>query len=299
MDKKLEYLVKTFSRTNKKDYENYILTGIWHMLNRLDIKPVTQQYVKLIDGTYALIDLYFPQINLGVEFDEEYHKNNKEKDFKRELNLSQVLSKIVLNDEFKLIRIDITKNIEEIEKQIDDSVFIIKSKLQNTNFEKWDIYKTNYEIISKKGDLKVSDNLEFNTIVEIANCFGKDYKSLQTCFLKLNEGYSLWCPKLHINKGRKEKIQSNCWYNTLSSDLQYIYETNADLNKLYNLDEKQRNSKDLHILVFVQDKNIFGIQIYKFVGIFDFLEIKNNSRIFKPIGDRIIFEKDKFYIMNI
>lgn len=48
------------------------------------------------------------------------------------------------------------------------------------------------------------------TFVEIANCFGKDYKSLQTCFLKLNEGYSLWCPKLHINKGRKEKIHSNC-----------------------------------------------------------------------------------------
>ncbi len=37
MDKKLEYLVKTFSRTNKKDYENYILTGIWHMLNRWNI----------------------------------------------------------------------------------------------------------------------------------------------------------------------------------------------------------------------------------------------------------------------
>lgn len=224
MDKKLEYLVKTFSRTNKKDYENYILTGIWHRLNILDIKPVIQQYVKLIDGTYALIDLYFPQINLGVECDEEYHKNNKEKDFKRELNLSQVLSKIVLNDEFKLIRIDITKNIEEIKKQIDDAVFIIKSKLQNTDFEKW--------------DLKVSDNLEFNTIVEIANCFGKDYKSLQTYFLKLNESYSLWCPKLQINKVRKEKIQSNGWYNTLSSDLQHIYETNVDLNKLYNLDEK-------------------------------------------------------------
>ena len=66
MDKKLEYLVKTFSRANKKDYENYNLTGIWHRLNILDIKPVIQQYVKLIDGTYALIDLYFPQINLGV-----------------------------------------------------------------------------------------------------------------------------------------------------------------------------------------------------------------------------------------
>ncbi|MBS5793370.1 MAG: hypothetical protein KIC92_01255 [Clostridiales bacterium] len=298
MDKKLEYLIKTFSRTNKKDYENYILTGIWHRLNRLDIKPVTQQYVKLIDGTYSLIDLYFPQINLGVECDEEYHKNNKEKDFIREFNLSQVLSKIVLNDEFKLIRIDTTKNIEEIEKQIDDAVFCIKSKLQNTDFEKWDMYKTNYEIISKKGDLRVSDNLEFSTIAEIANCFGRGYKALQTCFLKLNEHYSLWCPKIYINKTEIEKTKFNGWYNTLSPDLQYIHETNVDLNKLYNLDERQRNSKDLHRLVFVQDKNIFGKKVYKFVGIFNFVEIKNNSRIFKSIGDRIIFEKDKFYIEN-
>ena len=42
------------------------------------------------------------------------------------------------------------------------------------------------KLLVKKGDLKVISNLEFNTIVEIANCFGKYYKSLQTCFLKLN-----------------------------------------------------------------------------------------------------------------
>ena len=40
------------------------------------------------------------------------------------------------------------------------------------------MYKTNYEIISKKWDLIVSDNLEFSTIAEIANCFGNDYKTL-------------------------------------------------------------------------------------------------------------------------
>lgn len=61
MDKKLEYLVKTFSRTNKKDYENYILTCIWHRL----IKLVTQQYVKLIDGIYALIDFIFSTNKFG------------------------------------------------------------------------------------------------------------------------------------------------------------------------------------------------------------------------------------------
>ena len=44
-DKKREYLIKTLSRTKRKDYENYIINRIYHKLNRLDVKPVTQQYV--------------------------------------------------------------------------------------------------------------------------------------------------------------------------------------------------------------------------------------------------------------
>lgn len=66
-------MVKTLSRTKRKDYENYIINAIWHKIGRLDIQPVTQQYVKRTDGKYALIDLYFPQINVSIEFDEEFY----------------------------------------------------------------------------------------------------------------------------------------------------------------------------------------------------------------------------------
>lgn len=33
-DLKREYLIRTFSRTKRKDYENYILNAIWHKLDR-------------------------------------------------------------------------------------------------------------------------------------------------------------------------------------------------------------------------------------------------------------------------
>ena len=79
-DKKRDYLIKTFSRTRRKDYENYILNSIWNKLDRLDIQPVTQQYIRTINGRYHLIDLYFPQLNVGVECDEYYHANNKNND---------------------------------------------------------------------------------------------------------------------------------------------------------------------------------------------------------------------------
>ena len=65
---KVEYLIKTFSRTKRKDYENYILNAVWQKIDCLDLRPVTQQYVKGHDNEYYLIDLYFPQINIGVEY---------------------------------------------------------------------------------------------------------------------------------------------------------------------------------------------------------------------------------------
>ena len=77
---KREYLIKTLSRTKRKDYENYVVGAIWHRINNLEIKPVSQQYVKRNDGKYALLDLYFPQINVGIECDEAYHEHNTEPD---------------------------------------------------------------------------------------------------------------------------------------------------------------------------------------------------------------------------
>lgn len=45
MSKKAEYLVNTLSRTNKKNYENYVINAIWNRLGNDNIQPVTQQYV--------------------------------------------------------------------------------------------------------------------------------------------------------------------------------------------------------------------------------------------------------------
>lgn len=39
---KLKYIIKQLSKTNKKNYENYVVTRIWHKLNDLDYKFVTQ-----------------------------------------------------------------------------------------------------------------------------------------------------------------------------------------------------------------------------------------------------------------
>jgi cytochrome c553 len=43
---KKDYIVKQLKRTYKKEYENYVITRIWHLLNDLNIKIITQQYKK-------------------------------------------------------------------------------------------------------------------------------------------------------------------------------------------------------------------------------------------------------------
>ena len=91
---KQEYLYRMFSHhTKDKEKENYVVNAIWQRLDDLNIKPVTQQYVHFSKSNrYALIDLYFPQINYGVECDEAHHKDNKFKDAAREIDLQTALS---------------------------------------------------------------------------------------------------------------------------------------------------------------------------------------------------------------
>lgn len=57
--------MKTSSLANRKDYENYVINRIWSLLDDPEIKPVSQWY--------ALIDLYFPQLNIGIECNEFHH----------------------------------------------------------------------------------------------------------------------------------------------------------------------------------------------------------------------------------
>ena len=108
---KFNYLVRTLSRTNRKDYENYVINRIWNLLDDPEIKPVSQQYVKRPNGRYALIDLYFPQLKIGVECDEFQHaqiKNENEKT-QDEMRTDDLLSVI---ENYEEIRIPIYKKIK-------------------------------------------------------------------------------------------------------------------------------------------------------------------------------------------
>ena len=91
--------------------------------------PVTQQYVKN-GNKYYLLDLYFPQINFGVEIDEAHHLNeeNKESDKVREEGIKTAIAceevRIPIYNEngkkrsYKDICQDIDSVVELIQKKI-------------------------------------------------------------------------------------------------------------------------------------------------------------------------------------
>ncbi len=263
-DPKREYLIKTFSRTKRKDYENYILNAIWHKLDRSDIQPVSQQYIKRSDGLYALVDLFFPQINIGIECDEAYHLDNEEKDSNRELTMEQMLSAYDETKDFKLYRIKAYEKIEDIERQIDDVVSSIKNKIRQSTFPAWDFNESPYNVVIKKKMIHIADRIAFRTIVDICKCFGKNYSGMQLSFFDIGHGYQLWCPKLAIYQEGKHRSVASGWINILSDDWNSIYETNDDPSKI---------NTDSHIasrprIVFAKSIDILGQNAYRFLGVF-------------------------------
>ena len=262
---KREYLIKTLSRTKRKDYENYVIGAIWHRLNNLEIKPVSQQYVQRSDGKYALLDLYFPQMNVGIECDEAYHEQNVEPDKIREAKVEQALSALQTGKDFTLIRINANTGVDELEKQINETVEQIESLYEKYGCPKWSEEKDSVEQVLDSGVLSLYDNLQFAKIIDIAKCFGRDYKAMQASTFFLDENTVVWCPKLAIEMNGGFKAPSAAgWLNVLSEQWDRIT-TIVPEDK--EQQEKYRKP-DLKTLVFAQSKNTLGQISYRFLGVY-------------------------------
>ena len=111
-----DYLVEQIHRTAYKKHENYVINSLLHDKSLSDLQPCTQFYVNRTDGGYALLDLYYPQIELAIEVDEPPHGKNAKSDDKRQRIVEEELK-----CEFKRIKIidgNVPKQIEDLKKRI-------------------------------------------------------------------------------------------------------------------------------------------------------------------------------------
>lgn len=287
---KSEYLIKTFSRTKRKDYENYILNALWQKIDCLNIRPVTQQYVKGNNNEYYLIDLYFPQINVGVEVDEAFHKNNQELDKQREITMEKKLSSIREEELFEIKRIDATLPLEELTKRIVDVAGEIKQKIVEKKIIQWDTDISISEQVKEKGFIDINDYYRFRLITEITNqLFFKNYAGYQRGGIDViinDKPAVVWFPQI----SSKEKAEHNLWLNYLNDDWSVITENNIrEDGKTISHELGQPR------VVFAKITDNFGKRNYRYIGNFRLKEFSKDDklRIYGKVSDRLYIDFEK------
>jgi len=253
---KLEFITRQLAKAQTKRYEHYVVHRIHTLINDLRIKFVTQQFVSRPEGR-AVTDMFFPQLGIHVEVDEGFHKKHIDADKLREADIINATG-------HQILRVDVTKDFEDMNTDIDGIVSKIRYKVDLTaNFEPWEMEaEMNPQTYIDKGYIDVIENVAFRTIADGASCFGKDYSAgmQKAWFPHPVEPYKfLWFLKLYEN----EK-----WDNQLSADEETITELSKDPNTFReHIDRNVRETERIHSrIVFARVKGPLGDLMYRFRG---------------------------------
>ena len=277
-DYKLTYLSKILSKIDKKGFETYVITRIWNKLDNLDVKIICQQYVKRDNG-YALLDLYFPQINFGVEVNESHH-NKPVQATDDEIRKRDVETAVGV--ELKVV--DCSKSIDEVHQQIDNIVAMINNRIAaSPNFRPWRGNLTP-EDYKNGGVLKVENEIILSNTDEICQIFGlKEAPKrgfLRTGGVNLSDDCLVWWPNA------KHPI----WINEMSDNGNTIVEYNNDPNKrTAHVNDISENKQDELRITFYRKRDNFGQNYYRFVGVYK-IDVDASKKDNKCIWRRISTE---------
>ena len=295
---KLTYLAKMLSRTNRKDYENFVINAIWNRLGRDDIQPVSQQYVRNHADARRFIDLYFPQLNIGIECDEGHPQKQAKADKEREAELIDVLSAVEAGSytpyhvricqengspDYGLAMGDIEKAVAALKEKV--------SELEGQGrLRAWNPELTAKELLRGKKEIAVTDSIAFRTITDASNLlFDTDYSFQQHAFFvprgAFSEQYSgklmAWFPKISVDGS-----STRGWTNLLKEDGSELYERNIDGRDLPEIESVKRV-----IIPYVHDP-VLRTSGYRFIGVFEmsgkdsFIERKEGTyRAWRRIDD--------------
>ncbi|MBD8036733.1 phosphoribosylaminoimidazole carboxylase [Solibacillus sp. A46] len=275
--KKYNFIKKQLSKTNKKNDENYVVSRIWHLLNNSDVKMITQQYIvrDVATKTYALADIYFPQINTIVEIDEPYHLSD-------EMVLSDTMRQhdIVQAIECEVFRIKVTNDLQEMNEKIDEIVLALRQQFDRIDYQVWDVEQEyNPMTYVQRGYLDATEHVAFKTVKDCCNCFGAGYKGLQGSGAKhkFQDAIDIKALKFYPNAN---------WDNELSANEQYFteYHTDAEVNASYM--KKRLDELRQELALFAHVRSEFGGFEYVFKGWYK-VNPKRSLELGKVCYDRI------------
>lgn len=268
-DFKLEYMTHLLSKIAKKKMEAYVIGRIWHQLNNNKVKFVTQQYVHLPNGKYALADLYLPQIDMLIEINEDFHKNNKEIDAVRNEEILEVtgIKPIVIDCGSEKTMKDIHNEISKVVKQIKQAI-----KDKGKNFIPWSDNKYSPAYYQEKGYLRVEDNEYVRTIDDACAIFNtqakhRGYLRVAGADIPNKENERVWCPCSN----------NTTWGNDLSENGLEIREYNKTSEQKDREHVEKFLSMNQRRITFFKEKDELGLSYYRFVGVFELDKEKSKT----------------------
>ncbi len=272
-DDKLEYYATMLKKIRNKQYEYLVISRVLHLLNDEEIEFTTQQLVRVEDKRFHL-DLYFPQLQIAVEVDENYHKNQVEKDKERE---KAVIDAVNLDFE----RIDASgKSFIDVCARVDDVVRLVKSRKKLMKTEGRFVpfgRKYDLEYWRAKKVISVSDDARFRTHVDVANTiFGFRYRGHQQALIRLAAGKFVWFPKLYENGDWDNQLKSN--------DTKIVQTELVDRGRT-----KTRSIGDM-MVVFADHKNELGQRYYAFKGVFKLESQRDTKTTYVRCFDELRFD---------
>lgn len=260
----LRYLSGNLMKISHKLTESYVISRIWHKLDRTDVYFVFQQKVQRDDDKYALTDLYLPQLGIVVEVNEPFHYKEKTKiddDAARNEDVERIAN-------VKVFKVDCQEPLEGIHRQIDEIVAFIKQRITELGdeFIPWGESWFTPEYHKKKGVLKVSEKPSVATIDEIAEIFNthakhKGFLRAGDVAIPNKENEVAWWPNSKNPNWRNE----------------YFVEPNGDaFIREYPADEtkvaahlKQWIDSKVRRVTFLRYKDSLAMEYYRFVGVFE------------------------------
>ena len=290
MDYKLEYMERLFAKIGKKKTESYVISRIWHQLDDDRVKFVVQQYIRRTQDKYALADLYLPQLNIFIEINEPFHKNNVEIDkVRNEEIINKTHSELHIIDCGFIVKGKNEKDeihwktLDEIHRQVTDVVKLIRQRISELgeNFKPWDDANTlSVEYHRNKGYLKVEDNECLRTTEDVAAVFGTKVKHrgfLRASGAGIGENIIVWWPN----------TEHRLWHNELSEDGMFIYEyPKAEDKRAAHLAQWKESTQTR--VTFLRYKDDLGFCFYRFVGVFRLnrdKSIRENKCIWERVSD--------------
>lgn len=260
MDKD-EHILRILTKIKHKKYEHFVISRIIHDLISTDIKFTCQQLVRRPNNKRALLDIYFPQIKLSLEIDEEQHSTDKHKKLDAERSRDVIEAADIeekrINASKDRSLVQIAKDTDNFIKYLRGKVSILKSK---DNWIPWDFdNELTAQPYLNRGYIDSQDNVLLRRHVDVIELFGRKLNGHQSGGWRPPERFNLamvWFPRLYKNTQ---------WDNSLSDDGRIIIE--KDLNAT---DGQRCYGEGHRRAVFARKEEPLIGTLYRFVGIFEY-----------------------------